>query len=252
MNTNQEKKSRWKCRVAYDGTDFEGWQSQVSGQTIQDRIEKALRSCFKRDIRIVGAGRTDSGVHARGQVFHFDADWKHGPETLTRALNSRLPASIQILDTTAVAPDFSARFSASGKRYVYRIHRGFAPPFETRFYYSHRSRPLDIEAIRAAADVFLGTHDFTAFAATSDSDDHPVKTVTRSTILARRDRIQYIVEGSGFLYKQVRSMAGGLIQVGLGKLDRPDLARILAARERAVDVPTAAPEGLTLEQVWYR
>lgn len=239
------------CRVAYDGTDFEGWQSQVSGRTVQDRIEKALFHCFGTEIRIVGAGRTDSGVHARGQVFHFDAAWRHPADSLSRALNSRLPPTIRILGVTPVPEDFSARFSSRGKRYVYRIHRGFAPPFETRFYYSHGLRPLDVEAMKSAAAVFLGTHDFTAYAATGSSDDQPVKRIFRSEIHARGERVHYIVEGSGFLYKQVRSMAGGLIQVGLGKLSADDLLRILEGRQRVVEVPTAAPEGLTMEWVFY-
>ncbi|MGF1530187.1 MAG: tRNA pseudouridine(38-40) synthase TruA [Puniceicoccaceae bacterium] len=242
---------RWKCVVAYDGTDFNGWQSQRGGQTIQDLIETSLAHCLDRPQRIVGAGRTDSGVHARGQVFHFPGLWPHGTDTLLRALNSRLPSSIRILSVAEASPDFSARFSALGKRYVYRIHRHFAPPFETRYYHSHGGRPFQTELLQEAAKQFLGTHDFTGFAVSSTQEENPVKTITRSVVFYHGERIHYLVEGSGFLYKQVRSMAGALLQVARGKLLPAEIGEILASCQRTTEVATAPAQGLSLERVFY-
>ena len=147
---------RWKCHCAYDGTGFEGWQSQSGGNTIQDTLERRLNATiFEQPIRIHGSARTDAGVHAKGQVFHFDAQWTHPPNELLRAFQSNLPKTVQVFRVQRVAETFHARFSALGKRYVYQIFQGYAPPMETRYFWSIRSaRQLNIETMRAAANRF--------------------------------------------------------------------------------------------------
>src|SRR4051812_9764371 len=155
---------RWKCICAYDGTDFAGWQSQAGGTAIQDVIEARLAQIFKTPLRIHGSGRTDSGVHAHGQVFHFDAEWTHAPEKLLAAFRVGLPRGIQIKSMRAVAADFHARFDATGKRYDYYVHLGDADPF-TRPYCWTFFRPLDVPAMQHAAVILVGRHDFRAFTA---------------------------------------------------------------------------------------
>ena len=146
---------RWKCVCAYDGTTFAGWQSQAGGTAIQDVIEARLAQVFKTQVRIHGSGRTDAGVHALGQVFHFDAPWRHEPAKLLAALRTGLPAAIQIKSLRAVPEKFHARFGATGKRYVYQVHVGDADPF-TRPYCWSVFRPLDVAAMQATAAVLRG------------------------------------------------------------------------------------------------
>ena len=247
-----ESHQRWKCVCAYDGTDWEGWQSQVGGRTIQDRLEKAIAPLFRDPPRIVGSGRTDSGVHARGQVFHFDGSWRHGGDAFLLATNSRLPTSIRINSIEPVDANFHARYSATGKRYRYRCCRGDASPFQARFIHSLGKRPVDSAAMAAAAACFEGTHDFRGFAARREAQEDTVRTIHSARILTHGARVDFEVEGEGFLYKQVRSMMGALLEVGAGKLDPEQLRDILLRGERTERVPTAAPGGLTLERVWYQ
>ncbi len=244
---------RWRCICAYDGTDFEGWQTQPTGTSVQDRIEVALAGIFDPSPRIQGSGRTDAGVHARGQCFHFDADWRHPPQRLFRALETALPETIVIRSLRHAAPDFHARHSALGKRYTYRFHLGRAGPFETRFVWSCKARALDFEAMCAAARVLLGEHDFSAFAAGQggDPDPSPVKRVTRMDLRQRGRRLALVTEGSGYLYRMVRSFAGALYETGRGRLTPDDIAAILDSRLRTHRIVTAPARGLCLERVFY-
>lgn len=244
---------RWKCHVAYDGTDFEGWQSQVSGQTIQDFIERRLAYLMGGPTRIHAAGRTDSGVHARGQVFHFEGDWKHGPEELLKALRTGYPDTIQVYRAQVVADDFHARFSATGKRYVYRFFEGYAPPFETRYCWSLKGWRLDVPRMNAAAEALLGEHDFSAFGANprDEREESPVKHLRRLEFLRDGPRVTLVTEASGYLYKMVRSLAGCLVDVGAGRLPPEALRDILASRVRTNTVVTAPPQGLFLDRVYY-
>ena len=155
---------RWKCVVAYDGGGFDGWQSQPSGNAIQDVIERRLAAVLKAEVRIHGSGRTDAGVHALGQVFHFDAAWSHGAEKLRLALRAGLPEAIQLKSVRPAPADFHARFSARGKTYRYEIFLGEADPFATRYCWS-LEREIDWAAVEAAAAILRGKHDFKAFAA---------------------------------------------------------------------------------------
>lgn len=248
-----EAPQRWKAICAYDGTGFNGWQSQPNGNTIQDFIEARLAVIFETQIRIHGSGRTDAGVHARGQVFHFDAAWKHPTEHLLRALRVGLPAGIQIVKVSQAKPDFHARFSAQGKRYFYCLYEGDAPPWEDRYCWSLGRRRLDVEAMNSAAARLIGQHDFTAFGANrgDGSEDNPVKDMRRLEVKKRGPKLILYTEASGYLYKMVRSLTGALVSVGLGKLTADDFSAMLEAKQRTHRIETAPAKGLWMEKVLY-
>ena len=244
---------RWKCTCAYDGTDFDGWQRQPSGGAVQNHIEAALTQIFDRPLQLHGSGRTDAGVHARGQCFHFDAEWLHKPEKLVRALHSILPTSIRIKSVKSVSDDFHARFSVSGKRYLYNYYLGRADPVDDRYVWACRDLPLDLKEMQVAADRLLGTHDFSAYSAThgKENDPNPVKTVSRLQLKQRGKFIRLDAEGSGFLYRMVRSIAGALYAVGRGRLTPDDIAEILESKKRTHRIVTAPAKGLFLDKVFY-
>ena len=244
---------RWKCTCAYDGTDFDGWQRQPSGGAVQNHIESALTQVFDLPLQLHGSGRTDAGVHARGQCFHFDAEWLHEPEKLIRALHSILPTSIRIKSVKPVSDDFHARFSVSGKRYLYNYYLGRADPVDDRYVWACRDLPLDLMEMQVAADRLLGTHDFSAYSAThgKENDPNPVKTVSRLQLKQRGKFIRLDAEGSGFLYRMVRSIAGALYAVGRGRLTPDDIAEILESKKRTHRIVTAPAKGLFLDKVFY-
>lgn len=245
---------RFKGTVAYDGTDLEGWQSQTNGNTVQDILESRLAFLLEKPTRIFGSGRTDSGVHARGQVFHFDSEWSHPVEQLLRGFQSNVPETIQVSRIEEVPETFNARSSATGKRYMYHVYEGYASPFETRYCWSlGNRRKLDCEAMRAGAVSLLGRHDFTAFAGThaKNLDPNPVKTLWRLEVERDGPRVRVITEGSGYMYKMVRSLVGALVHVGLGKLSANSIREILESRVRTARVITAPARGLFLDEVFY-
>jgi len=245
------KSTRWKCVCAYDGGKFAGWQSQANSNTLQDVIEGRLRQIFGRLVRIHGSGRTDAGVHALGQVFHFDAEWRHGPEKLLAAFRNGLPAAIQVKSVRAVGADFHARFQTSGKRYEYRIHLGDADPF-TRPYCWPVYKPLNLEAMRAAAAVLQGRHDFRAFTALNGPErEDTVRDLRRLELLKRGRLVRVIAEADGFLYKMMRSLVGVLVTVGEEKLPVAQVREILSSCRRTALVQTAPPQGLFLVKVFY-
>lgn len=245
------KVTRWRCVVAYDGTHFHGWQSQEGGKTIQDLIERQLQATFSQPIRIEGSGRTDSGVHAHAQVFHFDAAWRHGAEKLRRALQTGLPRSIQLKSLRAVRPDFHARFDAKGKIYRYHLDLGQADPFETAYCWS-LNRDLDWAAVERAAKLLRGKHDFWAFSGENDRTyETTVRDLRRLEIARKGRKVTFTFEADGFLYKMVRSLTGALVNVGLGKLAPADVAALLKSRKRIPTVVTAPPQGLFLVKVVY-
>jgi tRNA pseudouridine38-40 synthase len=243
---------RWKCVCAYDGRDFGGWQSQPDGRAVQDAIEHRLRTMFSREMRIHGSGRTDAGVHALGQVFHFDADWRHGAEKLLAAVQSGLPRTIQIRSVRPVSRDFHARISARGKIYFYQLHQGGpADPFLHPFCWSVHQR-LDVESMRAGAQRLAGRHDFRAFSASNRVEkEDTVRDLRRLEITGRGARLRITAEGDGFLYKMVRSVVGALLAVGEGKLTPAQVEAILRSGRRTHAVQTAPAQGLFLARVLY-
>lgn len=242
---------RWKCTCAYDGTNFAGWQSQVGGTAIQDVIEARLAVIFKRPVRIHGSGRTDAGVHAREQTFHFDAEWRHEPAKLEAALRAGLPPAIQVRSVRAVSSTFHARFSATGKRYEYFVQLGDADPF-MRPYCWAVFRPLDVDAMQRAAEILRGTHDFRAFTALNGPErEDTVRLLRRLDVTRSGKRVRITAEANGFLYKMVRSLAGVLVAVGEGRLSLAQVRTILESRKRTPLVQTAPPQGLFLTKVFY-
>lgn len=247
--------NRWVCTCAYDGTDFFGWQSQKSGNTIQDILEERLFKIFKEKIRIHGSARTDSGVHAKAQVFHFDAHWEHGECALFKALSQKNPSSIQVISLMRAPEGFHARYSAKGKRYVYTVLLGVASPFQARFVWAlHNRYHLDIDAMQKAASSILGKHDFSAFGAIrpdKNQKENPIKNLTRLDVIFQDGKLEFVTEASGYLYKMVRSLVGGLIDVGANRLKVTDFKSILDSKMRTFKIITAPPQGLCLEKVFY-
>lgn len=244
---------RWKCTVAYVGTAFTGWQSQLGGKAVQDVIEQRLAGIFGRAVRVHGSGRTDAGVHARGQVFHFDADWPHGAAKLLASFRTGLPPTIQVMAARRASADFHARFSATGKIYHYEIRHGGhgADPFEFPFCWA-MPHALDVAAMRAAAARLVGRHDFRSFSALKGEERADnVRTLRRLDVMARGGRVRIAAEADGFLYKMVRSLVGALVSVGQGKLTPDEVAAILRERRRTHRVKTAPPQGLSLMKVFY-
>jgi tRNA pseudouridine38-40 synthase len=243
---------RWKCVCAYDGRDFSGWQSQPDGNAVQDVIERRLQAILGRAVRIHGSGRTDAGVHALGQVFHFDAAWPHGAAKLLAALRGGLPPTIQVRSARMAPAGFHARFSARGKVYFYQLHQGGpADPFLQPFCWSVRQR-LDVAAMRAAARRLTGRHDFRAFSAFNGVEHQDTtRHLRRLDLTGRGARLRITAEADGFLYRMVRSLAGALVAVGQGKLTPAQIEAILRSAHRTHAVQTAPPQGLFLARVLY-
>lgn len=252
MSVSPAQTRRWKCVCAYDGGSFAGWQSQTGGRAIQDVLEERLARILHTAVRIHGSGRTDAGVHARAQVFHFDAAWGHGPEKLLAAMRHRLPSAIQIKTVGPVGAKFHSRFGATGKRYIYHVHLGDAAPFE-RPYCWPVFRPLDFAAMQQAAAVLVGRHDFRTFTALNGTErEDTVRDLRRLELVKRGPRIRVIAEANGFLYKMMRSLVGALVSVGEGKLTPERVKAMLTSRTRTAAILTAPPQGLFLEKVFYR
>ncbi len=253
MNKREEV-SRWRCLCAYDGTSFNGWQKQTNRESVQDKIEQCLAEIFGSPIRTIGAGRTDAGVHARGQVFHFDAPWHHPGHALLQALRVSLPEGISPRSIDMVPDSFHAHLSAKGKCYRYRICKGWAMPDVDRYVHSMKGRVLNFSAMEDAAGRFLGTHDFAAFSANrGKGDDEPtIRKIWRSQWLKRGDELHYITEAGGYLYKMVRSMVGSMIDVGLGRIAPQEISEILQTNKRTARVVSAPAKGLIMEKVFYR
>ena len=243
----------FKITLSYDGTDYVGWQRQSNGVSIQALIEDALRELDGgRDVPVSGAGRTDAGVHALGQVAGFTIAREIGPDALVRALNAHLPPAIRVLNAEEAPPAFHPRFAARVKTYRYQLWNGdIMSPFERGLAW-HVTGPLDVEAMRAAARLVEGRHDFAAFQATGSS----VATTEREIFVSRLTAcgmrmLCYEVEGNGFLRHMVRIIVGSLVEVGRGRRPVEWVAEILASRDRTAAGPTAPPQGLFLVRVEY-
>lgn len=242
---------RYKVIVAYDGTQYHGWQKQINGIGIQTIIEEAIEQITKEACSVVASGRTDGGVHALGQVFHFDSQKNIANWNMKQALNSVLPSDIRIQQVEQVNESFHARFSAVSKRYDYLITNKIDDPFRLR-YMEVINRKLDIEEMRKAATILIGTHDFTTFTSAKIDPRKPrVRTLTRLELLEESQGIRIIFEGTGFLRYQVRMMVGTLIEVGKGKLTDTDVKKMLEGKNKHLCRYKASPQGLYLVCVNY-
>jgi tRNA pseudouridine38-40 synthase len=240
--------------IAYDGTPYRGWQIQGQAPTIQLHLESALATLWQQPIRVHGSGRTDTGVHARGQVAHFHAPEKfQRPERLRDALNAHLPKTIRIGSAAFVPSSFHSRFSARGKEYHYRLlHGGNESPFEVDYAWQLR-RPLDIGSMREASRHLLGEHDFASFASNPGyGRESTVRTLYRIEFASRGNLLTLRFIGSGFLYRMVRNLTGALVRTGDGRLNPGDLGGILKQAKRAAAPPPAPACGLYLHRVYYR
>ncbi|MCZ2152415.1 MAG: tRNA pseudouridine(38-40) synthase TruA [Bryobacterales bacterium] len=244
---------RWMAICAYDGSDFAGWQSQPGERSVQDVIEARLGRIAELPVRIHGSGRTDAGVHAKAQVFHFDLRWRHGAQRLLAAMRVGLPPSLQICSVREKRPDFHARFDVVRKRYEYRIFLGNPDPFIRRFVWGlDRPEPLDFNAMHAAVRHLRGRHDFAAFSALNGSDrDDTVRRLDRLEIHRKGRNLRIVAEADGFLYKMVRTLVGALVAVGTGKATPGRIRQMLVDGLRPPEVETAPPQGLCLMKVWY-
>ncbi len=246
---------RLRLLLEYDGTDFAGWQIQPGQRSVQGAVEEALREITGETLRIQPAGRTDAGVHARGQVAHVDAETGLAPPALERALNAVLPRDIAVRAVDEVAADFHARHDATGKIYVYRILNGAAPsPVRARYTWHVRAK-LDVAAMAEAAATILGTHDFSAFRSARGGpleEENPRRTLHRLDVTPRRDdEIEVVAHGRSFLRHMVRNLTGTLVEIGQGKHRPAALAAILASGDRMKAAPAAPAHGLCLERVLY-
>jgi tRNA pseudouridine38-40 synthase len=238
--------------VAYDGTPYAGWQVQPAHMTVQQRIEEALLSLTGERVKVHGSGRTDQGVHAVGQVAHFDLAKRWLPAALRKGLNALLPPDIRVKSLARARSDFHARRSAVRKEYRYFIWNADIMDPCRRFYATHVRKPLDVGAMRAAADVLVGRHDFAAFTANPNREvESTVRELMRLKIRKSGPLITVTAASEGFLYKMVRSLCGLLIRAGEGAVTVNEVRAILASRIRTARVPTAPPEGLFLWRVWY-
>ncbi len=244
--------TRWRLTVEYDGGPFVGWQRQENGPSVQAALEGAIEAFSGEQVTLFGAGRTDSGVHALGQVAHFDLTKATDADTVRDAINFHLkPNPIAVLETEAVSDDFHARFSATGRHYRYRILNRRAPATLAAGRVWHVIPPLDPKAMAEAARHLVGRHDFTSFRAAACQADSPVKTLDTLEIERHGDEIWIIASARSFLHHQVRNIAGTLKLVGESKWTAARVATALAACDRQKAGPTAPPGGLYLTQVDY-
>ena len=245
---------RIRVTVAYDGTDFHGWQVQPGLATIQDSLQTALGEIEGTSVLVAGSGRTDAGVHALAQAAAFDLRNPMPVENLVRVMNRMLPGAIRVVEAREAAADFHPRFQAKRKTYEYRIFLSeICSPFERR-YVHHHPYPLDVAAMQALAPVLEGTHDFSAFAASDERDElghSKVRTIFRSCIDVTGDRLRYTVMGNGFLKYMVRNLIGTLVEAGKGNLDAEGLRRYLEPGCGSKAGPRLAACGLFLVGVEY-
>jgi len=243
---------RYSLTVEYDGAPFAGWQRQENGPSVQATLEDAIFALSSERVRITGAGRTDSGVHAVGQVAHFDLDKTFAADRVRDALNYHVkPAPISVINAAVVAAEFHARFSATARHYRYRILCRRSPPSLERGRVWHLVRDLDIAAMQIAARALVGKHDFTTFRSGECQAKSPARTLDRLELSSVEDEIHVSAQARSFLHNQVRSMVGSLKMVGEGKWSPHDLDAALQAKDRARCGPVAPPEGLYLMRVDY-
>ena len=245
---------RYKIIIEYDGTNLIGWQKQDVGVSVQSYLEEAILGFSHQRTEVIGAGRTDAGVHALGAVAHFDLETSMDLFHLREALNARLrilEAPVSVIDVEQVSDDFHARFSAIKRGYIYRILNRRAPTVLLKDKVWVVGYPLDVEKMREGAKYLLGNHDFSSFRGAGCQAKSPIKTLDKLDIIKNGDEIDFIVEAKSFIYHQVRNMVGTLKCVGDGKLAPEDIKTIIEAKDRKKAGPTAPACGLYLDKVIY-
>lgn len=244
--------SRYRLTLEYDGSGYNGFQAQPGQPTVQGAVETAIAAFCGQSVRIAAAGRTDTGVHATGQVISFDLDKAWPERTVMNALNAHLVGeAVSVLDCAAVDDEFHARFSATGRRYLYRILNRPGPPALDKGKVWHVRKRMDEEAMHDAAQSLVGLHDFTTFRDVNCQSKSPEKTLDVARVYRNGDEIYLQFEARSFLHRQVRSMTGTLAEVGQGRWAVEDVAAALAARDRAACGPVAPSDGLYLTCVDY-
>lgn len=243
---------RLKCTIAYDGTHFSGYQIQPNNRTVQEEIEGTLKKLHRgREVKIFASGRTDAGVHAKGQVIHFDTDVNIPIEKWPIALNSLLPDDISIVDTEIVDSNFHARFDVKGKEYRYFMYISKKrDPFK-RNYATNFPFLINLDAIREAMNYFLGTHDFTSFCSAKTEVEDKVRTIQEMDLFEENGLLVFRFVGNGFLYNMVRIITGTLLEIGTGDRDPKTIPEILAQKDRIYAGKTAPAQGLYLWKVFY-
>lgn len=242
---------RIALEIGYDGTQYVGWQRQQNGLSIQQIIEEAVEKLFHETVHLMGSGRTDAGVHARGQIAAMDLKHPIAPSQLVRALNANLPADIRIYRAWEAESTFHPRFSAKRKTYVYRFIEGEVMPPEYRRYYTLVRGPLNFKDMRKALTYLEGEHDFAAFRAAGGVNLSTVRTIEKAELLENSEGYRIQITGNGFLYHMVRIIAGTILEIGKGRLSPAVIARALASGKREILGPTAPAEGLMLLRVEY-
>ncbi|HEY7493249.1 MAG TPA: tRNA pseudouridine(38-40) synthase TruA [Candidatus Tectomicrobia bacterium] len=242
---------RLKLLLAYSGTHYHGWQVQPRLRTVQGTLEACLARITDGPVRLYAAGRTDAGVHALGQVAHFDTTSAIALPALQRGLNSLLPNDIVLLQASEVSADFHARYAAQQKTYAYIVHNHLLRSVFHVPYAWHLPQPLDLTAMRMATQTLLGQHDFSAFRAAACAAHSPVRCLFRVAVKRRAARIFFVLCADGFLQHMVRNIVGTLVEIGRGHLPGSAMATILQSRQRQQAGPTAPPHGLFLVRVTY-
>jgi tRNA pseudouridine38-40 synthase len=244
---------KYKCVIAYDGTDFAGYQVQPEKRTIQSEFEAVLAQMHKGTIiKVTASGRTDSGVHAKGQVLHFESPLTFPTENWIKAFSALLPTDIIVLEVDIVPDDFHARFHTTGKEYRYIVARSkLRDPFKRNYAY-HYPYPLNVEAMREAISYLIGTHDFTSFCSAKTEVVDKVRTIKEMDFEESDDFMIFRFVGEGFLYNMVRILVGTLLDVGSGKMSPHDMSGILDKKDRSFAGKTAPAQGLYLWKVFYK
>ncbi|GAA1386957.1 tRNA pseudouridine(38-40) synthase TruA [Peribacillus frigoritolerans] len=244
---------KYKCVIAYDGTDFAGYQVQPEKRTIQSEFEAVLAQMHKGTIiKVTASGRTDSGVHAKGQVLHFESPLTFPTENWIKAFSALLPTDIIALEVDIVPDDFHARFHTTGKEYRYIVARSkLRDPFKRNYAY-HYPYPLNVEAMREAISYLIGTHDFTSFCSAKTEVVDKVRTIKEMDFEESDDFLVFRFVGEGFLYNMVRILVGTLLDVGSGKMSPHDMSGILDKKDRSFAGKTAPAQGLYLWKVFYK
>lgn len=242
---------RIKITVSYDGTDFSGWQRQTDKTTVQQTIEDAIFSLTGEKVKVVGSGRTDAGVHALGQVAHFDTKSTIPPSNFAKALNTILPLSVKVLKSEEVAKTFDASRTAKRKTYCYSLYKSdVILPLKERYSVMIR-KDTDIKAMKEVAKLFVGEHDFKSFCASGSSVKTTVRTIYSVDIVKNGDDVKVYITGNGFLYNMVRIIVGTLVECGQKRLDESVVNKMLTENKRNIGGRTLAPKGLTLIGVEY-